>query len=176
MYEFKEEELKLISGIEFLSLKPVIYVTNMDESQPDRFEGFFKRIEELAREEKTIALKIFGKVESELADLEEGERDEFLSSYGLSESGLNRLVKSAFYKLDLITFLTAGEKEARAWTIKRGTKAPQAGGKIHSDIERGFIRVEVYSYDDWVKCGKDEKKVKEKGLLRIEGKDYVVKE
>jgi GTP-binding protein YchF len=176
LYKFKEEELKLISDVEFLSTKPVVYVANLNEGESQISEDLFKIVEEHSKAEESYAMKIYGKVEAELAELPLEERKEFLSSYGLKESGLERVVKVAFDKLDLMTFLTAGEKETRAWTIRKGTKAPQAAGKIHSDIERGFIRVEVYTYDDWVKCGRDEKKVKEKGLLRVEGKDYIIKE
>lgn len=176
LYKFKEEELKLISDVEFLSTKPVIYVANLNEGESEDSENLFKIVEDNAKAEYSYAMKIYGKVEAELAELPAEERKEFLSSYNLTESGLERVVKVAFDKLDLMTFLTAGEKETRAWTIRKGTKAPQAAGKIHSDIERGFIRVEVYTYDDWVKCGRDEKKVKEKGLLRVEGKDYIIKE
>lgn len=176
LYKFKDEELKLISDVEFLSNKPVIYVANLNEGESEVSENLFKIVEDNAKKEDSYAMKIYGKVEAELAELPAEERKEFLSSYNLTESGLERVVKVAFDKLDLMTFLTAGEKETRAWTIRKGTKAPQAAGKIHSDIERGFIRVEVYTYDDWVKCGRDEKKVKEKGLLRVEGKDYIIKE
>lgn len=176
LFHFKEEELKLISDVEFLSNKPVIYVANLNEDDKERSETLFKMVEEKAASESTRAMKIFGKVEAELAELPLQERKEFLASYGLENSGLDRIIQVAFQTLDLMTFLTAGEKETRGWTIKKGTKAPQAAGKIHSDIERGFIRVEVYTYDDWVKCGKDEKKVKEKGLFRVEGKEYVIKE
>lgn len=175
-YNFKEDELKLISDIEFLSIKPVIYVANLSESDTLSSEKMFLEVEEFAKKEGAKASKIFGKVEAELAELPPEERGEFLSSYGLQESGLQRLLKATFDQLNLMTFLTAGEKETRAWTIKKGTKAPQAAGKIHSDIERGFIRVEVYTYDDWVKCGKSEKKIKEMGLIRVEGKDYIIKE
>lgn len=175
LFNFTKEEMNLISEMEFLSDKPVVYVGNLNEDS-EQSEKLFRIIEEKAREENTYAIKIYGKVEEELSELKENEKKEFLSSYGLEESGLKRLLKVAFDKLDLMTFLTAGEKETRAWTIKKGTKAPQAGGKIHSDIERGFIRVEVYTYEDWLRCDKDEKKIKEKGLLRIEGKDYTIKE
>lgn len=176
LYKFKEDELKLISELEFLSIKPVIYVANLSESNSELSEKLFSQVEDFAKNEGARVAKIYGKVESELAELPPEERKEFLSSYGLTESGLQRLLKATFDQLDLMTFLTAGEKETRAWTIKKGTRAPQAAGKIHSDIERGFIRVEIYTYEDWVKCGKDEKKVKEKGLLRIEGKEYIIKE
>jgi len=111
-----------------------------------------------------------------MAALPESERVEFMEAYGLTESGLSKLIHAGFGLLDLMTFLTAGEDETRAWTITRGTKAPQAAGKIHSDLERGFIRLEVYSYEDWVASGKDEKKVKEKGHWRSEGKEYVMRE
>jgi ribosome-binding ATPase len=176
LFHFKEEELKLIADVEFLSGKPVMYVANLNEDNAELSEKLFKMVEDKARSESAFAMKIFGKVEAELAELPPEERKEFLGSYGLESSGLDRLIQVAFQTLDLMTFLTAGEKETRGWTIRKGIKAPQAAGKIHSDIERGFIRVEVYTYDDWVKCGKDEKKVKEKGLFRVEGKEYIIKE
>ncbi len=176
LYKFKEDELKLISDMEFLSIKPVIYVANLSETDSELSEKLFSEVENYAKNEGARVARIYGKVESELAELPLDERKEFLSSYGLKDSGLERLLKATFDQLDLMTFLTAGEKETRAWTIKKGTKAPEAAGKIHSDIERGFIRVEVYTYDDWVNCGRDEKKVKEKGLLRVEGKEYIIQE
>ena len=175
LYQFTEEEKQLISEMEFLSDKPVIYVGNLNEDSEKSLK-LFEEVEKRAKEENTFAIKIFGKVEAELSELSDDEKKEFLSSYGLEKSGLERLLQVAFDKLDLMTFLTAGEKESRAWTIKKGTKAPQAGGKIHSDIERGFIRVEVYTYEDWVKCDRDEKKVKEKGLFRVEGRNYTIKD
>jgi len=176
LFQFKEEELKLITDVEFLSDKPVIYVANLNEDDTERSEKLFKIVEEKAASEATHAMKIFGKVEAELAELSPQDKKEFLASYGLESSGLDRVIQVAFDRLNLMTFLTAGEDETRGWTIRKGTKAPAAGGKIHSDIERGFIRVEIFTYEDWVKCGRDEKKVKEKGLFRVEGKEYVIKD
>jgi ribosome-binding ATPase len=176
LFPFKEDELRLISDVEFLSNKPLIYVANLNEDNPELSKRLFSQVEEKAKSESTFAMEIFGKVEAELSELPPEERKEFLASYGLERSGLDRLIQVAFQSLHLMTFLTAGEDETRGWTIRKGTKAPAAGGKIHSDIERGFIRVEIFTYEDWVKCGRDEKKVKEKGLFRVEGKEYVMKE
>ena len=114
-------------------------------------------------------------MESEIAELGDEDAKEFLAELGLSESGLDKLIKASYKLLGLITFLTAGEQEVRAWTIRQGTKAPQAGGKIHSDIERGFIRAEIVSYEDLVNCG-SQNAAKEKGLVRLEGKDYIMKD
>lgn len=120
-------------------------------------------------------ITICAKIEEELSSLEDNERDELLSEYGLTEPGLNKLIRSSYSLLGLISFLTAGKDEVRAWTIKKGTKAPKAAGKIHTDIERGFIRAEIISYDKLIECG-SEAAAKEKGFYRLEGKDYIMQD
>jgi ribosome-binding ATPase YchF (GTP1/OBG family) len=119
---------------------------------------------------------ICAKLEAEIAELDEEEKAAFLQELGITESGLDKLIKASYHLLDLISFLTAGPQEVRAWTIKRGTKAPQAAGKIHTDFERGFIRAETIAYNDLIQCGGNLATAKEKGLIRSEGKDYVVKD
>jgi len=173
---WKPEEKPLLADLFLLTMKPVIYVANVDEDGLREDHPWPSALEEMARREGRPCIRIAGEVEAELAALAPEERGEFMAAYGLAEPGLHKLIHAAFSALDLMTFLTAGEKETRAWTIPRGTRAPQAAGKIHSDLERGFIRLEVYSYDDWVACGRDEKKVRERGLYRSEGRDYVMRE
>jgi len=174
--ELKPEEWALFQGTQLLTAKPVLYVANVDEAGLAPGDPRVAALEARAAAEGAPVLKICAQVEAELSALPPEERVEFMAAYGLAEPGLHALIRTAFSTLDLMTFLTAGEPESRAWTIRRGTKAPQAAGKIHSDLERGFIRMEVYQYDDWVACGRDEKKVKEKGLYRSEGKEYVMRE
>lgn len=158
-----------------LTAKPLMYVANIAEADLPEGNELSKRVFEYAQEEGSPVVLICGKLEEELIGLEGEEKEELLRSYGLEEPGLNRLIRSAYELLDLITFFTAGEKETRAWTIKRGTKAPQAAGKIHSDFERGFIAAEVINYEDYVKAGSISR-AKELGLLRLEGKEYEVKD
>lgn len=174
--DLRPEQWALFLDMQLLTAKPVIYVANVDEAGLAPGDARVAALEAAAAREGASVLKICAQVEAELAALAPEERAEFMGLYGLSEPGLHALIGTAFSTLDLMTFLTAGEKESRSWTIRRGTKAPQAAGKIHSDLERGFIRMEVYQYDDWVTCGRDEKKVKEKGLYRSEGKEYVMRE
>jgi GTP-binding protein YchF len=171
-----KEEWPLLSDLNLLTEKPMLYVANVDEEGLAPGHRHASALEALAAGHGAPCIRICGKVEAEMAALPEGERAEFMEAYGLKESGLAKLIHAAFDLLNLMTFLTAGEKETRAWTITKGTKAPQAAGKIHSDIERGFIRVEVYSYEDWVASGREEKKVREKGHWRSEGKEYVMRE
>ena len=158
--ELSDDELELIKDLNLLTLKPTLYVA---------------KVKEYAQKENAGVVVISAKVESEIAELDEEEANEFLSDLGLDESGLNKLIKAAFKLLGLMTFLTAGEDECRAWTIKVGTKAPQAAGKIHSDIERGFIRAEIVSYDDLVASG-SVAAAREKGQVRVEGKDYIMQD
>lgn len=158
-----------------LTTKPVMYVANVGEKDLPEGNHLSQRVLEYAREEGSPAVIVCAKLEEELIGLEGNEKQELLSSYGLDEPGLNKLIREAYKLLDLITFFTAGEKETRAWTIKRGTRAPQAAGKIHSDFERGFIAVEVINYEDYIKIG-SLSKAKDAGLVRLEGKDYQVKD
>ena len=168
-----EEEKKAIRDLAFLTIKPVLYCANVAESELPEGGPQVNAVRERAVKEGAGCVAISGKVESELIDLSESEQKEFLRELGLKEPGLHVLIRAGYKLLDLITYFTAGEKEVRAWTVRRGTKAPQAAGVIHSDFERGFIRAEVMNYDDLIRLG-SAAAVKEKGLLRIEGKDYVV--
>ncbi|MBO4915027.1 MAG: redox-regulated ATPase YchF [Oscillospiraceae bacterium] len=168
---------KLIATAELLSLKPVIYAANMDEDGFAAQDGntYLKLVRERAEQEGAQVLPICAKLEQEIAALESDERAMFLEELGVEASGLDRLIRCSYTLLGLISFLTYGEDECRAWTIKNGTKAPQAAGKIHSDIERGFIRAETINFADMIACG-SVAAAKEKGLLRSEGKDYVVRD
>lgn len=172
-----EEDAALLATSELLTLKPVIYAANMDEEgfahQADN--AYLKQVQELAAAEGSQVLPICAKLEQDIAELEGEEKQMFLEELGIAESGLDRLIKCSYALLGLISFLTYGKDECRAWTIRKGTKAPQAAGKIHSDIERGFIRAEVIAYDDMIRCG-SVNAAKEKGLLRSEGKEYVVQD
>jgi len=172
--EYTTEERLILNECQLLSAKPVLFVANVSEGK-NADEAMVQTVREFAGKRGARVVTICGQLEAELSSLPESERADFLNEMGLTESGLVRLTREAYTLLDLITFFTAGEVESRAWPIPRGTKAPQAAGKIHSDMERGFIRAEVYHYDDLLACG-SEAKVKEKGLFRLEGKDYVIKE
>ena len=171
---YTPEERLILSDCQLLAAKPVLFVANVSEDM-NADEQNVKKIRDFAQKRGARVVTICGQLEAELASLPESERAEFLNEMGLTESGLVRLTREAYTLLNLITFFTAGETESRAWPIPRDTKAPQAAGKIHSDMERGFIRAEVYDYDDLLACG-SEAKVKEKGLFRLEGKEYVIKE
>ena len=176
-FECSDEDKALIATSDLLTLKPIIYAANMDE---DGFanqanNAYLKKVTELAKAEGSEVLPICAKLEQDIAELEGEEKQMFLDELGIAESGLDRLIKCSYSLLGLISFLTYGKDECRAWTIKKGTKAPQAAGKIHSDIERGFIRAEVIAFDDMMKCG-GVNAAKEKGLLRSEGKEYVVQD
>ena len=176
--QFEEEELEYLRKTLFpLTVKPIMYVANINEEDLPEGENnpHVKAIKEKAKEENAPVVVLCGKVEQELIELPKEERKELLEAYGLSEPGLNKMIRTGYKLLDLITYFTAGEKEARAWTIKKGTKAPQAAGEIHSDFERGFIAAEVINYEDLIKVGSLQK-AKEQGILRIEGKDYIVKD
>ncbi|MFA7396596.1 MAG: redox-regulated ATPase YchF [Sphaerochaetaceae bacterium] len=171
-----DDEKKLISDLHLITIKPVLYVCNIDEESIEGGNEYTRIVEEIAAQENSLVVPICGKIESEIAALESSEeRTEFLESVGLHESGLNHLIRSGYETLGLRTFFTAGEKETRAWTFKEGTKAPQAAGIIHTDFEKGFIRAEVYHCDDLFHY-KSEAKVKEAGKLRLEGKEYVVRD
>jgi hypothetical protein len=158
-----------------LTAKPVLYVANVDEAALTTGNAYTAALEARAEAEGAGVVRICAKIEAELSELEAAEKQEFLESLGLSEPGLHRLIRAAYQLLDLITYLTAGPKEVRAWTVRRNTRAPQAAGEIHSDFERGFIRAEVISFDDFVACG-GEVGAKARGLMRVEGKDYVVQD
>ncbi len=171
------EELAIVKTWFFLSTKPTIYAANVDEqtlADPDA-NAHVQLVMQHAASEKAEVVVICAKLEAELVALDPAERDEYLRDLGLESSGVDRLIKSAYKMLGLMSFLTAGEKEVRAWTIPIGTKAPQAAGEIHTDIERGFIRAEIIGYDDLVACG-SRKAASEKGLARLEGKEYVMQD
>ncbi|MEG2015310.1 MAG: DUF933 domain-containing protein, partial [Clostridia bacterium] len=174
--EFAEEEKTYVDDLLLLTAKPVIYAANIGEN--DLGKENLPLVEQVVREansEHAETLVICAKVEEELASMESDEKAMFLESYGIEESGLNRLVGKCYKLLHLVSYLTAGEKETRAWTIEEGTKAPQAAGKIHSDFEKGFIRAEVVPYEVLLEMG-NYNNAKEHGKVRSEGKDYVVKD
>ena len=172
-----EDDAALLAEANLLTIKPVIYAVNTDEAGFTHLEenAYYQKVKILADREGSQVLPICAKMEEDIAALDEDERGLFLEELGVEESGLDRLVKASYALLGLISFLTYGKDECRAWTITKGTKAPQAAGKIHTDIQRGFIRAEVLAYDDMVKCG-SVAAAKEKGLLRSEGKEYVVRD
>ena len=173
-----EEEQAWLESYNLLTYKPVIYAANVSEDDladdAANNEGV-KAVREYAKGEQSEVFVVCAEIEAEISELDDDEKKMFLEDLGLEESGLEKLIKASYKLLGLISYLTAGEPEVRAWTITEGTKAPQAAGKIHSDFERGFIRAEVVSYDDLIACG-SHTAAKEKGLIRLEGKDYVVKD
>ena len=178
-FECDKEDRAIIETADLLSLKPVIYAANMDEDGFADCESndYFRAVRELAEKEGAQVLPICAKLEQDIAELDDPEeRAMFLADLGIEKSGLDRLIQCSYDLLGLISFLTYGKDECRAWTIKKGTKAPQAAGKIHSDIERGFIRAETINFDEMMACGGSVTAAKEKGLLRSEGKEYVVKD
>ncbi len=176
--EYTEDEMAIMKDIFLISMKPVIYAANVAEddfAKGIEQNAFVNRVKEFAAAEHSQVMPVSAKIEEEIAQLDGEERAMFLEELNMSESGLDRLIKASYTLLGLISYLTAGEPEVRAWTITNGTKAPQAAGKIHTDFERGFIRAEVVHYDDLMACG-SMTAAKEKGLVRSEGKDYVMKD
>lgn len=175
--DLNDEEKLLIRDLHLLTIKPVLYAANVGEDEVSDAESNpnVQKVREFAAGENAEVVPISAKVEAEIAELEGEDKDLFLEELGLEESGLNRLIKAAYKLLGLYTYFTAGVQEVRAWTIRKGTKAPQAAAVIHTDFERGFIRAEVVSYDDLINSG-SMNGAKEKGLLRLEGKDYVVQD
>ena len=176
-FECDEEDREIIATSELLSLKPVIYAANLDEDglAGYRDNAYYNQVADLAAREGAQVIPVCAKLEAEIAELDGEEKAMFLEELGIAESGLDRLIKASYALLGLISFLTSGEDECRAWTIVNGTKAPQAAGKIHTDFERGFIRAEVVAYDDLMACG-SMVAAREKGLVRSEGKEYVMKD
>ena len=170
-----DEELLIIRDANLLTLKPTLYIANVAEDELTEENSYVKKVRELAAQEGAQVVVICAKVESEIAELDADEAKEFLADLGLESSGLDRLIHAAFDLLGLMTFLTAGADECRAWTIKKGTPAVKAAGKIHSDIERGFIRAEIVNYDDLIKLGSITA-ARDKGLVRLEGKDYIMQD
>ncbi len=175
--ELTDDERAVARSFFLLTTKPTIYAANVDEATLSRADEdkHVRAVRELAAEESAECVVISAQIESELVELSPEDRREYLQAHGVESSGVDRMIRSAYRLLGLMSFLTAGEKEVRAWTIPRGTRAPQAAGVIHSDIERGFIRAEVVSYDDLVRAG-SYAAAREQGLLRLEGKDYVMQE
>ncbi len=175
--ELTEEEAESINDLFLLTSKPMMYVANISEEQLSDAENDSNvlKLKEYAKSQNSKVIPLCVKVEEELASLNEDEEKEMLKLYGIESSGLDRLIKESYDLLGLISFLTSGEDECRAWTITKGTKAPQAAGKIHTDFERGFIKAEVIGFKELLECGSSTK-AKEKGLIRIEGKDYVVQD
>ena len=172
-----EDELEILKDLTLLTAKKSLYVANVGEDEVSDYSGneFVKQVEEYAAKEGSGVVVVSARIESEIAELSDEEATAFLADLGLEESGLTKLIKASYSLLGLINYFTAGEMEARAWTIVEGTKAPQAAGKIHSDIEKGFIRAEIVSFDDLEACG-SQNAAKEKGLVRLEGKDYIMKD
>jgi len=176
-FDATPEEQEILSTVNFLTSKPVIYAANLDEDGFADCESnpFYQAVVERAKAENSEVLPICAKLEQDIQALPEEERGEFLAELGIAESGLSRLIKVSYRLLGLISYLTAGPKEVRAWTIEKGTKAPQAAGKIHSDFERGFIRADCISFDELMECG-SMTVAKEKGLVRSEGREYVMRD
>lgn len=171
-FELTEDELTLLKPLSLLTLKPTMYIANVDE---EGFENnpYLDKVREIAASESAVVVSICNKLESEIAELEDDERAEFLEELGMEEAGLDRVIRAGYDLLGLHTYFTAGVKEVRAWTIPVASKAPQAAGKIHTDFEKGFIRAEVIGYDDYVAC-KGEQGAKDAGKWRLEGKEYTV--
>ena len=172
-----EDELDILKDLTLLTAKKSLYVANVGEDEVSDYSGneFVKQVEDYAAKEGSGVVVVSARIESEIAELSDEEATAFLADRRLEESGLTKLIKASYSLLGLINYFTAGEMEARAWTIVEGTKAPQAAGKIHSDIEKGFIRAEIVSFDDLEACG-SQNAAKEKGLVRLEGKDYIMKD
>lgn len=175
--DFNEDEQVLVKDMFLLTTKPILYIANISEEQIENAEedSMVLKVKEYAEKEKAEVIPLCVKIEEELSGLEDEDKQEMLEALGLDESGLDKVIKKSYDLLGLMSFLTAGEPEVRAWTIKKGTKAPQAAGKIHSDIERGFIKAEVVSYDDLMREG-NMVAAKEKGLVRQEGKEYIMQD
>ncbi len=174
--ELTEEENKILRPFNLLTGKPIIYMANISENDLAAEDNeYVKQVREYAKKEGSEVITVSAKVESELSELEEEEKKEFLKELGIEESGLDQLIKATYSLLGLATYFTAGSDECRAWTFKRGMKAPECAGIIHSDFERGFIRAEIMSYDDLKECG-SEKAVREAGKMRLEGKEYIMQD
>ena len=177
--DLSDDEKAVVKSFNLLSSKPIIYVANVSEEEvadDAKDNPYVKQVREFAQTEDAEVVVVSAKIEEEISQFDKEEKIEFLKDMGLDKSGLDKLIQASYKLLGLISFLTAGPMESRAWTIKDGTKAPQAGGKIHSDIERGFIRAETISFDDLVVHGGNMASAKEKGLVRSEGKEYVMKD
>lgn len=176
--ELSDDDAEYVKSLDLLSYKPIIYVVNLSEDEINDTDDNerVKQINEFAKTEDAEVVCICARIEEEISELDKEEKEMFLTELGIDESGLDKLIKASYKLLNLISFLTAGEDEVRAWTIKRGTKAPQAAGKIHTDFERGFIRAETISYDKLMECNGSLAAAREKGFIRAEGKEYIVKD
>ena len=174
LLDLSKEELDAIKYLSFLTLKPTMYIANVNE---DGFENnpFLDKVKAIAEQEKAVVVPVCAAIEAELAELDDADRDEFMQDLGLTEPGLNRVIRAGYSLLNLQTYFTAGVKEVRAWTISVGDTAPQAAGKIHTDFEKGFIRAQTIAFDDFIKYG-GEQGAKEAGKMRSEGKDYIVQD
>ncbi|OCG16057.1 redox-regulated ATPase YchF [Gilliamella sp. wkB292] len=174
LLDLSKEELEAIKYLSFLTLKPTMYIANVNE---DGFENnpYLEKVKAIAAQEKSVVVPVCAAIEAELAELDDADRDEFMQDLGLTEPGLNRVIRAGYSLLNLQTYFTAGVKEVRAWTISVGDTAPQAAGKIHTDFEKGFIRAQTIAFDDFIKYG-GEQGAKEAGKMRSEGKDYVVQD
>ena len=175
--ELNDEEKEIVKDAFLLTMKPILYIANVSEEQLGNVneDENVKKVVEYAKQENAEVIPLCVKIEEELSSLNDEDEKEMLDALGLDESGLSKVIKKSYDLLGLMSFLTAGEPEVRAWTIKKGTKAPQAAGKIHTDIERGFIKAEIVSYNDLINCG-SMNVAKEKGLVRMEGKDYIMQD
>ena len=173
--DLDSDELKILSSFNLITLKPIIYVANVSEDELSDDNKYVVELKKYADKENSSVVVICAKIESELSDMEDDEKLEFLNELGIEESGLSKLIRATYTLLGLSTYFTVGSDEVRAWTFKQGMKAPECAGIIHTDFEKGFIRAEVMSYDDLIKCG-SEIKVKEAGKMRLEGKDYVMQD
>ncbi|WP_085248128.1 redox-regulated ATPase YchF [Gilliamella mensalis] len=174
LLNLSKEELDAIKYLSFLTLKPTMYIANVNE---DGFENnpYLDKVKAIAEQEKAVVVPVCAAIEAELAELDDADRDEFMKDLGLTEPGLNRVIRAGYSLLNLQTYFTAGVKEVRAWTISVGDTAPQAAGKIHTDFEKGFIRAQTIAFDDFIKYG-GEQGAKEAGKMRAEGKDYIVQD
>lgn len=172
---FNQDEKKIVDGFFLITTKPVLYVANTSDTLDDFQKENIKKIEDLAQKENAEVISLCAKTEEELVNMEQADREMFKAELGIDLSGLDKLIRASYHLLGLISFITAGEKEVRAWTIKKGTLAPQAAGKIHTDFERGFIRADVVKYDDLISLG-DYNLCREKGKVISAGKDYVVED
>ena len=173
--EYTNDELNIIKGFNLITLKPFIYVANISENEINENNEYVKKVIDYANKEKSEVIILCAKIEEELSELENTEKNLFLSELGIDESGLDKLIKATYHLLGLCTFFTAGTDEVRAWTFKDGMKAPECAGIIHSDFQKGFIKAEIMSFDDIKKYG-NEKNVKEAGKVRLEGKEYIMKD
>lgn len=171
---FEDDEWALIKHFNLITAKPIIYMANVSEDELDG-NSYVDRVKEYASKEGSEVVVVCAKIEAELSELDDADRIEFLHDLGIVESGLDKLIKATYSLLGLATYFTAGSDEVRAWTFRKGMKAPECAGIIHTDFQKGFIKAEVMSYDDLVACG-DEKKVKENGKMRLEGKDYLMQD